>query len=267
MDQTGDAAALINTLQNDPAFPERLKPPLEEMSAYWFYKQQMYDSTLAHLENSLPNVIDLEDKARREFLLAQLFEITKKQDKASEYYDKAMHHTTDPLMDIYANLNKAKMLKSNDPAEIDKAIATLVHMAKKDKFEPYRDIIFYSAAQLALIKPDTTATVALFKKSTFYNLENIPIKNKAFLSLAEISYKQKKYKDAYAFYDSLQLTDTTLGDIAEIQHRKNALAVIVGNINIIEREDSLQAIAAMSPADRDAFLKKLVKKINEGTRR
>jgi hypothetical protein len=45
-----------------------------------------------------------------------------------------MHHTTDPLMDIYANLNKAKMLKSNDPAEIDKSIATLLHMEKKDKF-------------------------------------------------------------------------------------------------------------------------------------
>jgi tetratricopeptide (TPR) repeat protein len=263
MNQTGDAAGLINTLQNDPAFPERLKPSLEEMSAYWFFKQQMYDSSLAHLENSLSNVVDLQDKARREFLIAQLFEISHKQDEASDYYDRAMHHTTDPLMDIYANLNKAKMLKSNDPAEIDKAIATLLRMSKKDKFEPYRDIIFFSAAQLALIKPDTAATVFLFKKSTFYNQENIPIKNKAFLSLAEISYKQKKYKDAYAFYDSLELTDTTLGDIAQIQQRKNALAVIVGNINIIEREDSLQSIAAMSPANRDAFLKKLSKKLKK----
>src|SRR6185312_10931716 len=108
---------------------------------------------------SLPNVPDIESKARREFLLAQLSEIANRQDEASDYYDRAMHHTTDPLMDIYANLNKAKMLKSNDPAEIDKSIATLLRMAKKDKFEPYRDIIFYSAAQLALIKPDTATTV------------------------------------------------------------------------------------------------------------
>ena len=183
--------------------------------------------------------------------------------KPPTYYDKAIHHTTDPLMDIYANLNKAKMLKSKDPAEIDKSIATLLHMAKKDKFEPYRDIIFFSAAQLALIKPDTAATVFLFKKSTFYNQENISIKNKAFLNLAEISYKQKKYKDAYAFYDSLQLSDTTLGDITQIQQRKNALAAVVGNINIIEREDSLQSIAAMSPADRDAFLKKLSRRLRK----
>src|ERR1019366_9982399 len=36
-----------------------------------------------------------------------------------------------------------------------------------------------------------------------------------------------------------------------------------GNINIIEREDSLQSIAAMSPANRDAFLKKLSKKLKK----
>ena len=265
MDLTGDAAGLISTLQNDPNFPERLHPALEEMTAYWFYKQGMYDSTLAHLEKSLSNVPDMESQARREFLLAQLNEITNRQDEASDYYDKAMHHTTDPLMDIYANLNKAKMLKSNDPAEIDRSIATLLRMAKKDRFEPYRDIIFFSAAQLALIKPDTSSSVFLFKKSTFYNQENIAIKNKAFLELAEISYKQKKYKNAYAFYDSLQLIDTSLQekDIAQIKDRRNALAAIVAQIDIIEREDSLQTIAAMSPTERNDFLKKLSKKLKK----
>jgi tetratricopeptide (TPR) repeat protein len=174
-----------------------------------------------------------------------------------------MKHTTDPLMDIYANLNKAKMLKSHDPAEIDRSIARLLHMSKKDKFEAYRDIIFFSAAQLALIKPDTAAAVFLFKKSTFYNQENVSFKNMAFLNLAEISYVQKKYKDAFAYYDSLQTGDTTLKNLAEIQKRRNALAEIVEKINIIEREDSLQSIAAMSPANRDDFLKKLSKRLSK----
>jgi hypothetical protein len=38
----------------------------------------------------------------------------------------------------------------------------------------------------------------------------ISFKNRAFLTLAEISYQQKKYKDAFAYYDSLQTSDTTL---------------------------------------------------------
>ncbi|MEP6584745.1 MAG: tetratricopeptide repeat protein [Ginsengibacter sp.] len=261
--QYGDAAGLLNTLQNDPAFPGRLDPSLEEMSAYWFYNQQIYDSSIVHLENSLPNTIDVEDRARREFLLAQLNELNKNLETASDYYDKAIHHTTDPLMDIYANLNKAKMLKSKDPAEIDKSIITLLRMAKKDKYDLYRDIIYFAAADLAMQKPDTAAAVFYFKKSIFYNELNVSYKNRAFLNLAEISYNKKDYKNAFAYYDSLQTGDTTLGDLTQIRTRRNALAKIVENIIIIEREDSLQHLAAMTPGERDDFIKKLSKKLRK----
>ncbi len=263
MKEYGDAAGLINTLQNDPAFPGRLDPYLEEMSAYWFYNQQMYDSAIVHLENALPNAIDNEDHARREYLLAQLNEMNRNLEAASDYYDKAIHHTTDPLMDIYANLNKAKMLRSKDPAEIDKSIIALLRMAKKDKYDLYRDIIYFSAADLAMQKPDTSAAVFYFKKSIYYNELNVSYKNRAFLNLAEISYDKKDYKNAFAFYDSLQTGDTTLGDLTQIRDRRNALAKIVENLTVIEREDSLQSIAAMTSADRDAFLKKLSKKLRK----
>ncbi len=263
MGEFSDAAGLINTLLNDPLFPERLHTSLEEMQGYWFYKQQIYDSAVIHMVNAIPNAIDLQDKARREYLIAQLYEMNHNQDTASGYYDRAIRHTTDPLMDIYANLNKAKMLKSKDPVEIDNSIARLLRMAKKDKFELYRDIIFYSAAQLALEKPDTSAAISFFKKNISYNENNLSNKNKAFLTLAEILYQQKNYKEAFAFYDSLQTSDTTLGDITKIIARKNALAQVVKHINIIEREDSLQSIAALSAADRDVFLKKLSEKLQK----
>lgn len=263
MGEYGDAAGIINTLHNDPQFPERLKPTLEEIQGYWFFQQEMYDSAISHIEAGMPNAMDISDKARREYLLAQLYEMKGSQDTASEYYNRAMRHTTDPLMDIYANLNKAKMLKSHEPAEIAKSIHTLLLMARKDKFEPYRDIIYYSAAELALEIPDTTGTVQFLKKGNSYNQNNISLKNKAFLQLADISYIQKKYLDAYNFYDSIQTGDTTLGDISAIQHRKSALAQIVKYLNIISREDSLQAIAALSPAERDLFLKKLSKKLKK----
>lgn len=263
MHEYGDAAGLINTLVNDPAFPGRLQPALEETRAYWFYNQQMYDSAIDHLENALSNAIDVEDRARREYLLAQLNETNNHQEEASDYYDRAIRHTTDPLMDIYANLNKAKMLKSKDPSEIDKSIIALVRMAKKDKYDLYRDIIYFSAGDLAMEKPDTAAAIYYFKKSIFYNELNVSYKNRAFLNLAEINYQNKNYKAAFAFYDSLQTGDTTLGDLTLIRDRRNALEKIVENLNMIEREDSLQSIAAMSPTDRDAFIKKLSKTLRK----
>ena len=170
--------------------------PLLNLKAHnWFYQQEMYDSAISYIEEALPNARDLADKSRREYLLAQLYERSGKQDIASDYYDKAIKHTTDPLMDIYANLNKAKMLRGTDPEEIDRSVATLLRMARKDKYDLYRDIIYYAAADIAMIKPDTSAAMSYFKKSIFYNESNISYKNKAFLNLAEISYSKKDYKN------------------------------------------------------------------------
>ncbi|MBA2562928.1 MAG: tetratricopeptide repeat protein, partial [Chitinophagaceae bacterium] len=263
MDEYPDAAGLINTLLNDANFPARLKPDLEEVNAYWFYKQGIYDSAATHLEKGLLNASDVQEKARSEYLLAQLFELTKNRTKASEYYNKAIRHTTDPLLDIYANLSNAKMYDSSGLNEIDISISHLLRMSKKDKFEIYRDIIYFSAGELALEKPDTAAAEFFFKKSIEFNLDNIPFKNKAFLKLADINFIRKNYKAAFANYDSLQTSDTTLLDLSLIQERRNTLSKIVEKINIIEREDSLQRIALMPAADREAFIKKMVKQLRK----
>ena len=257
-----DAAGLINTLQNDQNFPARLKALLEEVNAYWFYKQKLYDSAANHLEKALSAAEDKQDKARWEYLLAQLFEITKQPQKASQYYSKAMRHTTDPLLDIYANLNNAKIYRSNDAQEFNNTINNLIKMARKDKYEAYRDIVYYSAGELALQKPDTAAAEFMFKKSLGYSDNNSPYKNRAFLQLADIAYNKKEYKKASSYYDSLQLTDDVLIErVKEITDRKNALSKIVEKINIIEREDSLQHIAMLPANEREVFVKELLKKL------
>ncbi len=261
----GESAGLINTLQNDANLPKRLQNDLDEVNAYWYFKQAGYDSTAVHLEKALSNADDKLDKSRREFLLAQLYEMNGNIEKASEYYGKVSQHTTDPLMDIYAQLNDAKMYRSGDNAkELNNSIANLLKMAKKDKFEAYRDIVYYSAAILTLQKPDTNTAIIYFDKSVKYNENNIPYKNKAFLQLGDIAYSRRLYKMAANMYDSLQLSDTTLAEkMVQIEARRAALTKIVGFIDNIEREDSLQRIAALAPADREAFVKKIVKKLRK----
>lgn len=283
--ELGDAASLINTLQHDPNLPRRLTNDLAEVNAYWFFKQNMFDSSATHLEQALSNTASLEDQARAEYLLAQLYEISHRFDQATIYYNKASKHTTDPLMDIYAQLNNAKMIKGVDSVELKKGIDNLLHMAKKDKFVSFRDIIYYSAGDLAMqkpdvadsrfyynytasdlaaLKPDTNAAVLYYNKSLQYNENNIAFKNKAFLKLADIAYDRKQFKLSFAMYDSLQSGDTSLNDrLSQIQERRNSLSKIVQKIVIIEREDSLQKIAAMPVAERTVFIKKLVKKLRK----
>ncbi|MBS1935181.1 MAG: hypothetical protein JST96_14355, partial [Bacteroidetes bacterium] len=68
------AASMIEILKQDPQFPERLKGDLNEVQAWMFYKQEMYDSSAIFLEKALPNALDNQEKSRWEYLIAQMYE-------------------------------------------------------------------------------------------------------------------------------------------------------------------------------------------------
>ena len=261
--ELGDAAGLISILQNDPNLPKRLQNDLEETTAYWFYKQSMYDSSAVHLEKALSNADTKEDKSRWQFLIAQMYEMTGSYEKASDYYGQASKKTTNILMDIFARLNDAKMLRTNpNPKDLDNSISKLLQMTKKDKFESYKDILLYSAGQLTLQKPDTAAALGLFKKSIANNVSASDYREKAFLKMADISFLIGDYENAKNYYDSL---GTKIGnletDSLTIVERTEILARLVPKINAINEEDSLQMIAAMSIPEREKFVKAIAKKI------
>ncbi|MEO5984651.1 MAG: hypothetical protein ABIP80_04050 [Ferruginibacter sp.] len=257
----GDAGGLINILHNDPNLPSRLGNDLEEVTAYWFYSQGNYDSSALHLEKALSAAANKQDQARSEFLLAQMFEISGHFDKASNYYARVSKHTVDPIMDIYARLNDAKMFRENgNTKELENSVARLLKMAKRDKYESYRDIIYYSTGQLSLQQPDTTNSINYYNRSLLYNENNAVYRSRAYLQLANLAYGRKDYATASSFYDSIQTDFSALDKQPfDIVERRATLSKIVQQKSVISREDSLQRIAAMTPEVRDAFIKKVLK--------
>ena len=261
-DQFGESAGLINILQEDPNLPFRLKDDLDQVNAYWYFKQGNYDSAAVYLEKALTSADNKADLARWQYLLGQLYEMTGKYDKANKYFSIAGKRTVDPLMDIFAHLNNAKMLRdSGNGKALNESIAQLLKMAKRDKYEAYRDIIFHSAGILSMKKPDTTAAIAFYEKSLKVNESNAAYKNKVHLALGRIAYAQKQYKSAANHYDSLDITEPALQlDSLEVVERKESLRKAANQLDIILLEDSLQMVASLPIAERDALLKKLVKK-------
>jgi hypothetical protein len=260
-DQFTEAASLIVTLKNDPVFPKRLQNDLQEVQAYWFYKQNMWDSSVTHLVNALDNATNKQEKARWEYLAAQLYEMTGHYQESEKYYAKVIGHTTDPVMAVYARLFSIRVNKDSSHNYIEKNITELVKMARRDRYEDYRDIIYYMAAQMELERGNVDGALALLQKSTQYSTTNIAQRNKAFLQLAELSFNKRRYRQAYNFYDSLRLDDPSLKDPNALNKRKELLGRIAANIEIIETQDSLQHIAAMPENERRDFVKKLVKQL------
>ena len=259
-----EAASMIETLRNDPAFPERLQPDLQEVQAHWFYQQKMYDSAAVYLERSLDKAANRLETSRWEYLIAQLYELAKKPDDAILFYQKAIKHTLDPVLEVYARLNSIRQ-NTSDSVSIKRNILELQKMGRKDRYSKYRDIVYYTAAQIELQRNNIPGAMAMLLKSTAASTDNLnpSQRTKSFLLLGDLSYRQKQYPDAKRFYDSININDPGVSDPLSLEKRKDALQQIVSLINIIHRQDSLQQIAAMPVAERDSYLKKLARQLRK----
>jgi hypothetical protein len=263
-DEFAEAASLIITLKSDPNLPSRLNNDLEEVQALWFYKQNNWDSAAVHLSNALSTATNPQEKARWEYLIGQLYELSGKYKEAENYYGKVIGHTTDLVLEIYARLATIRVNKDGGENYIDKNIAELLKMAKRDKYTDYRDIIYYMAAQMELERNNINGALALLQKSAQVPSNDPSIRTRAFLQLAELTLAKKQYQLSYNFHDSLDLNDPSLEDKKQMLGiRKNWLEKVALSLEIINREDSLQRLAAMDEDARKSFVRDVVRDLRK----
>ena len=162
----------------------------------WFYNSNVFDSAAVHLENALSNATNKKEKARWEYLIAQLYERSGKHDLAQKFYDKVINHTLDPVMEVYARLQSIRLDKSGGDNAIDRNIAELQKMAKRDKYYDYRDVIYYMIAQMEMERNNYDGAQANLKKSTENNrLNQTVFANSRQHRLAGTGYRSSRFAD------------------------------------------------------------------------
>lgn len=258
-----EASAILQILRIDPNFPERLQPELHETLGYLFYKEKIYDSAAYHLSLATNMDDDRQEKARREYLTAQLYMASGMKEDAKKYFARSADHATDPIMEIYANLN-AISASDDSLNTTDKKIAALLHLAQRDKFVSYRDLIYYTAAEIETGRKNYDDAYKYLQKSVKYNVDNPVQRSRSFMLLGDISYDKPDYIASKNFYDSVDaggLKDSV--DQQRLTTRLTALEIIASNLDVIHDEDSVQLVARMPEAQRIAFIKKTVRQLRK----
>src|SRR6202035_228992 len=255
-------AVLIEVLRQDPNFPARLQPSLHEMQALYFYKIKQWDSAASYLSLALDNSTDQGEQARWEYLIAQLYERSGNPPISKTWYEKSASHTLDPALEVYARLNAIRQNKREGSKGdyIQKNLDALRRMARKEIYGPYLDIIYYVAAEMELERNNKAAARVDFKKCIKYANGSGDNRDRAFLKLGWIFLEDKMYPEAKYSYDSVNVSNPAIADsLKMLIDRKQALSHIVPQILTIQRQDSLQRIAAMTPAERDSYIRKMLR--------
>lgn len=224
-----------------------------------FHVEEDYDKMRANLEKSVKYIKKKEDRARVYFIIGQIYQEQEELEKAYENYSKVFKNNPPYELFFYARLYLGQVTNlesGSDKKKMDKYFKKLL---KDLKNVEYRDKIYYEMGKYEHKQSNYSKAIEHFQSSLKEN-GNPFQKARTYLALGKLYYDDlRNFKVSKLYYDSTASHwDKTDKDYESIVARQKILDEFVGYLEIIEREDSLQRLAKMSPAELDKFFDKIL---------
>jgi len=267
LDNFEASGKILIELIEDPEFPKELNSLFFSVYADYFLKQENFPQALEMLEQALNFEKNKKRKYRLTYILAQVHEKNGNEQQAYKLYAKVVRMNPPYDMTFNARIRQAESfdLTLENVSEIKKILRK---MLRDEKNVEYQDQIYYAYGQIALKEQKREDAIDYFRKSANASVQNNRQKGISFLSIADLYFVSDEYVPAQAYYDSALMNLSSEYPGFELIGRKAAnLTHLVSNIKIIEREDSLQMLAAMSPINRMAFIDQIISDLREEERK
>lgn len=255
-------------LEGQYDLPDRMRPhvyasiaDLEITLGHW---ETASDYLLQALEADPPK----EYRVRWRFILGQLYEKQNMRYEASEAFAKVVRERPDK----YEFLIAAKLRRALNfdvfQGDVQEVYDDLDDLAEDAKNEEFIDQIYYIKALLALEDENIPLAEESLRKSIRASTQNREQAGLSYAKLAEINFKFRAYVPAQAYYDSAyQALPQTHSIYPVVENYKSSLGQLVTQIKTIELNDSLIALAGMSPSEQRAIFEEYIANLKEAEER
>jgi hypothetical protein len=217
-------------------------------------KRKDYEEAVNGLVLAIDKCKNGKEKARLNFILAQLYQQANQLPEAEKRFSKAMKASAPFDISFNARLNRAVVGGG------DKLAKDLKRMLKDAKNAGFKDQIYYSMAMVELNRNEKAKAKSYLTESAFFSTTNKRQKAMSYEKLGDLSFSTKDYVSAQKYYDSCARfisDDYPNGDI--VKNKAAKLADLVKAIETANFEDSVQRIAKMTEDQREDFLKETLK--------
>ncbi len=260
-----EATELIQLLQTDKLFPRKLEKELARVTADMYLKQKEYQESIKYLDIALKKRFSRKDKARMQYILAQLYQETGNAAKATEAFRKVRKYNPPFKMDFNARINAAGMFTGQgDPEKLKKELRK---MLRDEKNLEFRDQIYFALANLYFKEGDQQQAVENYRKSVSSSVDNTHQLALSSVTLADLYFKEQNYKEAQAYYDTaIMVIDEDYPGYNVLDQRHASLTRLVENLTVVEVQDSLQKLAGMPENERNSLIDKWIAQEKEKQR-
>lgn len=233
----------------------------------YYIKNNMYDEAALSLYSAIDKTRRKKDKIRLNYILGQIQMRNGNLVEASRAFNRVVRLRPPYEFEFNAKISAA-MCYDPETGDRSELVDLLNNMLRKDINRDFLDQIYYALAQISIADEDYVQAIDYLKLSTEKSVSNDRQKALSFYTIAKIYYNEPDYYLSGIYYDStMRYMPREHQDYREISEKHSVLSELVKNLQIIEREDSLQNLASMSERDRLAVIDAIISEITAEERR
>lgn len=231
---------------------------------YYIHNGQ-YEEAIPYLREVIRHEKRRLQRAREWFIMGQLQAKLGHRDDAYYAYKRVLRLSPPYQLAFNARIAQTEVMAAG---QARKMISRLKRMAASDNNKDYLDQVYYAIGNIYLTERDTANAIWAYEmgneKATRSGIE----KGVLLLKLGDIYWEREKYSDARRCYgEAIGLLDRERPDYPQLSQRSIVLDELVPHTEAIHLQDSLQALAHMSEADRLAAIDRVIEQLKEKERK
>ena len=250
-----DAEEVIRNARRD-SIPHVARKEWNYTLADYYIRAKRYSDAIPYLKKVIQHEMRRKQKAREYFLLGQLYALTSHHQEAYKAYQKAIRTNPPYELELNARVAQSEVQASRQSG---KMISRLKRMAASDKNKEYLDQIYYAMGNIFLSQRDTAQAITAYERGGGKSTRNGIEKGVLMLKLGNLYWDLEKYADAQRCLTlAIGLLDKDRPDYATLTNRSKVLDELVPYTEAVHLQDSLQALAKMDDAHRNAAIDRVI---------
>lgn len=229
--------------------------------ASYYIKSRQYEKAVKYLRKVIKHEKRRKQKARQWYLMGQIQTELGNKQLAYDAYRKVIRLNPPYEVEFNARISQTEVMAQGNTR---KMVKKLKRMAASDKNKDYLDQVYYAMGNIHLIARDTASAIMAYENGNRKSTRNGIEKGVLLLKLGNLYWGLEKYNDAQRCYgEAIGLLDKERPDYEQLSLRSKVLDELVPHTDAVHLQDSLQLLARLPEAERNAAIDRVIKALEE----
>ncbi len=255
-----DAEDVIRNMRRDSIDWRAVKEWDYTLADYYIHTGAL-EEAIPYLRKVIKHEMRRKQKAREWYLMGQLHAALGHREEAYKAFRSVIRQNPPYELEFNARIAMTEVMAGGRSKQM---ISRLKRMAASDNNKDYLDQIYYAMGNIYLNEKDTANAISAYEKGNEKSARNGIEKGVLLLHLGDLYWSKEKFGDARRCYgEAIGLLDKDRKDYEQLSYRSKVLDELVPYTDAIHLQDSLQELAKMPEAERNAAIDRVIEALKK----